>query len=777
MSKPREHHHHHHTHHHPHPHAPLPLHIESKQAIEDALARRTAIHNPLDNLEPVVSDGRLRTYMQTFALDRRAELLTNGGIGIATKTHYNGLDLTRYGIEHAHSWVPKLLAQPPKFACFREKDGEEYKFLIDRVTIGVYVTNKDQSGINKKREDYEDEQYMDDLSDITDHNGDVWLSLNYKSDRPVSLLYDDEGWQDTSENIPDHERGQSPAQRIVDCLRRRTDHAVRKTLAVMLAWEGDMDNSSARSTLLYESMRRDRKWINVDDWLYDLRTAEGTSCKMWINAIGGWKGFAYRYEGDDTNKYTHLRRCTHFDLDFTSNVPLTSYRQVPIPLEEKKKEKKEVKEESEEEESEEEESEEEESEDEEKSDDSEQPTRKRVRVGAQMKNKIRRDVERQIQALLARPTRVRFRNSATGGGMFSRAKGGDDDEKDQWHPVTRRMLVSLLLAGMAATGGVVPRVMQSLDRPVLLRDLPTRPINISQAVSQFSLNDTEHTGQLLQELYSDLQKLGQGGYGAVYVGRRNHDDTTVAVKQFFGEHDDSAELEFARYAQDCPIDSDECALAPVRRVFTYIEDGEAQGGLEMDYVDGITGWEYEKDRRRYTTTSAAKTTVSELSRTLLPWLKTIHRMHQHNVTHNDIKGDNMIYDAKRDRWTLLDYGLSQHGVRRAYDFVKDLSRIVQTVLGLFGDWDIIENEEVQFPAGTRENVWLRWLRAGDTGHRHVTLGQLIEALDKADADVLLDPEPGHAWHRLLSEQAVRMPSLAELMEEEEGLDEQEEDEI
>lgn len=359
---------------------------------------------------------------------------------------------------------------------------------------------------------------------------------------------------------------------------------------------------------------------------------------------------------------------------------------------------------------------------------------------------------------------------------MSRAKGGDDDaeEKAKWTPMNVPLLVSVLLAGMAVTGGVVPSAMQSSDRPVLLRDLTTRPITIPEAVSRFSLNDTEHTGRLLEELYSDLRLLGGGHFGLVFLGRRNVDNATVAVKKYTGDHDDKQELQFARYAQDCPIDSDECALAPVRRVFTYLDDwyGDdeeagaesdiVRGGLEMDFIDGVTGKEYSADNRRYSTTTAFRATVSELSRTLLPLLKTIQRMHDHGIVHGDIHSGNIIYDARRQRWSLLDYGKSGRLAHRAEALREEYGRLFFSVLRLFGYDDRMmrwrgsdensSNRNVRFPVGTMENVWLKLLHLPPEARDNLTLKQLISALEKTDADVLLDVEPGLALRRLEEQQ-------------------------
>lgn len=291
----------------------------------------------------------------------------------------------------------------------------------------------------------------------------------------------------------------------------------------------------------------------------------------------------------------------------------------------------------------------------------------------------------------------------------------------------RRLLTSLLLAAMAVSGGVHHFTGGDSSGPVLLREIPSFPMS---TLSSMTPNGTEHTGQRLNEIYTDLIRLGAGGSGMVSRARSLQDDSTVAVKQSHNldDYQEMNELEFAKYARECPLDSDECALVPVRRVFTFVDDDDnIRHGMESMYVSGITGPEYISDGRRYDSVKRARETITELTQSLLPLVKTLQRMHSKGFVHGDISLNNIIYDAERDRWTFLDFGLSSREGHLPHKVSTDDARLQYVMRVLFGGSKVIFDDQLGFPRGSVERAWLKWLR------RDRPLSKLLRSIAKAES--------------------------------------------
>lgn len=184
------------------------------------------------------------------------------------------------------------------------------------------------------------------------------------------------------------------------------------------------------------------------------------------------------------------------------------------------------------------------------------------------------------------------------------------------------------------------------------RDLPTR--GPSAATRETDYRPTTAAPERLGR-YRVLDKLGQGGMGAVYRGEDLADGTIVAIKVLRHEWAQSPNS-LRRFQKEARL------LAEVNNPFVtnLLEVNEDDGThyIALEFVDGQSLGKVLLERGRLGEAEALAI-VADITRGLAD-------AHERGIVHRDVKPDNVILRARADGtgWVvkLSDFGLARHVV-------------------------------------------------------------------------------------------------------------------
>ena len=152
--------------------------------------------------------------------------------------------------------------------------------------------------------------------------------------------------------------------------------------------------------------------------------------------------------------------------------------------------------------------------------------------------------------------------------------------------------------------------------------------------------------------YEIQERLGVGGFGAVYLARQKKDNEPVAIKVMLSKVavDERSRALFLREVKQ---------LRPLKHphVVSLIDSGSAGGTFYfvMEYCDGgsVDGL---MARR------GGKLSVGEALPVMIQALDGLAYIHGHNVVHRDLSPSNILLTASEQRWCarISDLGLAKN---------------------------------------------------------------------------------------------------------------------
>jgi len=163
------------------------------------------------------------------------------------------------------------------------------------------------------------------------------------------------------------------------------------------------------------------------------------------------------------------------------------------------------------------------------------------------------------------------------------------------------------------------------------------------------------------------RRLGRGGFGITYLGRRQDElGMKVAVKEYFPRKlvqrhmsrsaslyalSEGAEKRFrlgkGEFLEEAKRLAAFAELPAIVSVLGYFEENDT-AYIVMEYVDGI-------DLQAFMRQMGRTLTVSEVKRFILPVAEDLHRVHQEGMVHRDISPDNIMV-SRNGRVKLIDFG-------------------------------------------------------------------------------------------------------------------------
>ena len=166
-----------------------------------------------------------------------------------------------------------------------------------------------------------------------------------------------------------------------------------------------------------------------------------------------------------------------------------------------------------------------------------------------------------------------------------------------------------------------------------------------------SLDDETITGKTLVRRYRILEKLGQGGMGAVYKATQISTGKDVAIKVINRELTKEADT-VQRFQREVAIQ----AKMEHPNIITVVDFDRTPDGyyfFVMQYVAGQSLSDLVKDKMQLTT--------EEFSQVAMQILDGIEYAHRKNIIHRDIKGDNIIIAEMEHQQIvkILDFGLAK----------------------------------------------------------------------------------------------------------------------
>lgn len=148
--------------------------------------------------------------------------------------------------------------------------------------------------------------------------------------------------------------------------------------------------------------------------------------------------------------------------------------------------------------------------------------------------------------------------------------------------------------------------------------------------------------------YVFYETLGEGTFGVTKRAVRKSDNKIVVIK-LYKNTTTQAIQDFNVEIKNLQAVSNECSKYTVCLVGTYQPVGQPPR-IIMDFIDGYTL------TKGLQTISYEERNESDVMMSQL--VEGLHHMHSMNVTHQDIKGDNIMYDTQAKRWKYVDWGLA-----------------------------------------------------------------------------------------------------------------------
>lgn len=153
--------------------------------------------------------------------------------------------------------------------------------------------------------------------------------------------------------------------------------------------------------------------------------------------------------------------------------------------------------------------------------------------------------------------------------------------------------------------------------------------------------------------YTFIRELGSGSFGTTWLAKNKKTSEKVAIK-IFGNI--SLDAKKKRAAKEDWMHEIKMLKALLKSCFpyavcvhdTYLEDDIPR--LVMDFVDGQSlGQQLDTQWPR---------SVKQGVILAYDLIKGIQIIHKHGIVHEDIKGDNIIWDKKMKQYRFIDFGLS-----------------------------------------------------------------------------------------------------------------------
>ncbi|MBP2298511.1 serine/threonine-protein kinase [Azospirillum picis] len=179
-------------------------------------------------------------------------------------------------------------------------------------------------------------------------------------------------------------------------------------------------------------------------------------------------------------------------------------------------------------------------------------------------------------------------------------------------------------------------------------------------------------GTRLQDRYACGRVLGQGGFGATYLGWDERLEVKVAIKEYYpaalvarlpgglavapfsDEHAESFATGLSKFLEEARTLA---RLREIREIVT-IQDFFEQNGtayLVMELLEGRT-------MKKYLADCGGRIDVKRALGVLMPIAKALQAIHEQGLIHRDISPDNIFLTSGGDR-KLLDFGAARQAVR------------------------------------------------------------------------------------------------------------------
>ena len=145
-------------------------------------------------------------------------------------------------------------------------------------------------------------------------------------------------------------------------------------------------------------------------------------------------------------------------------------------------------------------------------------------------------------------------------------------------------------------------------------------------------------------LYKIINEIGSGAYGTVFKGKDLETGELVAIKKIDKEDDIEPERHYYEFLHD-PRREHICDDSLIQ--YKEIIETKNYIYIVMEYINGETLSRYNGGKE-----------ASVYIRFMREAIEALLCMREHNIIHNDIKNDNLMYDIDNDKLKMLDFGIS-----------------------------------------------------------------------------------------------------------------------
>ena len=162
----------------------------------------------------------------------------------------------------------------------------------------------------------------------------------------------------------------------------------------------------------------------------------------------------------------------------------------------------------------------------------------------------------------------------------------------------------------------------------------------------------------IEDFVKIIKTLGEGAFGVTYLVQNDYNemlamkaiDVVKSTQQHVNINDIKKEIDTLRRLSSMPN------CYPYIVCYHDFIRGNLYGkdvmAIFSDYIEGPTLTKYMEEL------NGKPLQASKLIEYMRQLLEALARIHQYGYAHRDIKSDNIIYDSKKDRMVVIDFGLA-----------------------------------------------------------------------------------------------------------------------
>lgn len=188
------------------------------------------------------------------------------------------------------------------------------------------------------------------------------------------------------------------------------------------------------------------------------------------------------------------------------------------------------------------------------------------------------------------------------------------------------------------------------DKGILVSEDADLYLTIEKRVLFFTKNNDEFKSNNLLRIFNFIRKLGEGGFGSVYLVEQKMNNNKYAIKFLRHSLRSVKNVEFLHQEIEILM---RLKHSNIIQLYSFFETKESKIALIMEYLSGGTLKQYINSKENN------RLEEEETRKILIQILRTVCYCHKMNIIHHDLKTDNILFtDETYSKIKIIDFGIS-----------------------------------------------------------------------------------------------------------------------